>query len=151
MAGPNVISLRDLLQKIRSAASDASVTVTDEFADRRALIEALKWMIRHGLASETHDRVDRYIGDSDADAVLRIRPDRVAMLPLSTMARSDTVDSLLARSEQRQLSSRAWMRSTLLEEPVLYRDDLADDEWAELRRRLGEEARIFDEMFGPAT
>ena len=148
VAGPNVISLRDLLQKIRSAASDASVTVTDEFADRRALIEALKWMIRHGLASETHDRVDRYIGDSDADAVLRIRPDRVAMLPLSTMARSDTVDSLLARSEQRQLSSRAWMRSTLLEEPVLYRDDLADDEWAELRRRLGEEARIFDEMFG---
>ena len=147
-AGPNVISLRDLLQKIRSAASDASVTVTEALVDRRALVAALKWMIRHGLASEAHDRVDRYVGDSEADAVLRIRPDRVALLPLSALASSETVDALLDRSEQRRSYPRRWMRSTLLEEPVVYRNDLADDEWAELRRRLGEEARIFDEMFG---
>ena len=147
-AGPNVISLRDLLQKIRSAASDAGVTVTEALVDRRALVAALKWMIRHGLASEAHDRVDRYVGDSEADAVLRIRPDRVALLPLSALASSETANALLDRSEQRRSYPRRWMRSTLLEEPVLYRNDLADDEWAELRRRLGEEARIFDEMFG---
>ncbi len=147
-AGPNVISLRDLLQKIRSAASDAGVTVTEALADRRALIAALKWMIRHGLASEAHDRVDRYIDNSEADAVLRIRPDRVALLPLPALAGSETVDALMDRSEERRSHPRRWMRSTLLEEPVLYRGDLADDEWAELRRRLGEEARIFDEMFG---
>ena len=146
-AGPNVISLRDLLQKIRSAASDAGVTVTEALIDRRALVAALKWMIRHGLASEAHNRVDRYIGDSEADAVLCIRPDRVAMLPLPALASSETVDALLDRSEQRRSYPRRWMRSTLLEEPVLYRGDLADDEWAELRRRLGEEAGIFDEMF----
>ena len=147
-AGPNVISLRDLLQKIRSAASDAAVTVTEALVDRRALVAALKWMIRHGLASEAHDRVDRYIGDSEADAVLRIRPDRVALLPLPALAGSETVDALLDRSGQRRSNPRRWMRSTLLEEPVLYRGDLADDEWSELRRRFGEEARIFDEMFG---
>ena len=146
-AGPNVISLRDLLQKIRSAASDAGVTVTEALIDRRALVAALKWMIRHGLASEAHNRVGRYIGDSEADAVLCIRPDRVAMLPLPALASSETVDALLDRSEQRRSYPRRWMRSTLLEEPVLYRGDLADDEWAELRRRLGEEAGIFDEMF----
>ncbi len=146
-AGPSVISLRDLLHEVRSAATDAEVTVTDEPADRRALVTALRWMIRHGVAIEMHDRVERYAADDAADAVLRIRPDRVALLPLPVLARSETVDEVLDRPD-RGLSSRAWMRSLLLEEPVLYRTDLSEDEWAELRRRLGEESAIFDEMFG---
>ena len=147
-AGPSVISLHDLLHEIRSAATEAGVTVTESSSDRRALVAALKWMIRHGAASEAHDRVGRYATDSEADAVLRIRPDRVALLPLPALARSETVEDLLDRSDQRQSSSRAWMRSALLEEPVLYRSDLSDGEWTELRRRLGEESDIFDEMFG---
>ena len=147
-AGPSVISLRDLLHEIRSAATEAGVTVTEAAVDRRALVVALKWMIRHGAASEAHDRVDRYANDSEADAVLRIRPDRVALLPLPALARSETVEELLDRSEQRQSSPRRWMRSILFEEPVLYRSDLSDHEWTELRRRLGEESKIFDEMFG---
>ena len=146
-AGPSVISLRDLLHEVRSAATDAEVTVTDEPADRRALVTALRWMIRHGVAAEMHDRVDRYVADGEADAVLRIRPDRVALLPLPVLARSETVDQVLDRPD-RGASSRAWMRSALLEEPVLYRTDLSEEEWAELRRRLGEESAIFDEMFG---
>ena len=146
-AGPSVISLRDLLGEVRSAATDADVTVTDEPADRRALVTALRWMIRHGVAIEMHDRVERYAADGAADAVLRVRPDRVALLPLPVLARSEAVDQVLDRPD-RGLSSRAWMRSFLLEEPVLYRTDLAEDEWAELRRRLGEESAIFEEMFG---
>ena len=147
-AGPSVISLRDLLHEIRSAAAEAGVTVTETASERRALVAALKWMMRHGAASEAHDRVDRYATDREADAVLRIRPDRVALLPLPALARSETVEDLLDRSDQRRSSPRAWMRSALLEEPVLYRSDLTGDEWTELRRRLGEESRIFDEMFG---
>lgn len=147
-AGPSIISLRDLLHEIRSAATDAGVTVTEATSDRRALVTALKWMISHGAASEEHDRVDRYAADSEADAVLRIRPDRVALLPLPALARSETVEDLLDRSEVRQSSLRFWMRSALLEEPVLYRSDLSDDEWTEMRRRRGEESSIFDEMFG---
>ena len=146
-AGPDVISLRDLVHEIRSNATDAGVTLTGEAADRRALITALRWMIRNGIATEMHDRVDRYITDETADAVLRIRPDRVALVPLPALSRSETVAELLDRTDSRR-SSRAWMRSFLLEEPVLYRTDLTDREWSELRRRLGEESAIFEEMFG---
>ena len=146
-AGPNVISLRDLLDKVRSAATDASVTVTDEPADRRAFVTALRWMIGHGLVTEMHDRVDRYAGDAEADAVLQIRPDRMALLPLPSLARADTPEELEDRPE-RATATRQWMRARLLEEPVLYRSDLSDAEWGELRRRLGEEADIFEEMFG---
>ena len=146
-AGPDVISLRDLIHEIRSMATDAGVILTEEAADRRALITALRWMIRNGIATEMHDRVDRYITDESADAVLRIRPDRVALLPLPVLSRSETVDELVDRSDSRR-SARAWMRSILLEEPVLYRTDLTDRQWSELRRRLGAESAIFDEMFG---
>lgn len=146
-AGPTVISLRDLIHEIRSAATDADIVLTEEAVDRRALVTALKWMIQYGLASEMHEHIDRYVSDETADAVLRIRPDRVALLPLPALASSEAVPQLLDRSDQR-LSSRAWMRSILLEEPVLYRTDLTNGEWTELRQRLGEEEAIFDDMFG---
>ena len=146
-AGPDVISLRDLVHEIRSMATDAGVTLTGEAADRRALVTTLRWMIRNGVATEMHDRIDRYITDHSADAVLHVRPDRVALLPLPVLARSETVQELADRSERRRMS-RQWMRSILLEEPVLYRADLTGDEWSELRRRLGEESTIFDSMFG---
>ena len=147
VAGPSVISLRDLLHEVRSAATDAGVTGSDEAADRRALVTALRWMVGHGMVTEMHDRVDRYAGDADADAVLQIRPDRVALLPLPSLARADTPEELEDRPE-RSTATRQWMRARLLEEPVLYRSDLSDPEWGELRRRLGEESDIFEEMFG---
>jgi len=146
-AGPNIISLHDLVHEIRSAATDANVALSEEPTDRRALVTALKWMVGHGVAIELHDRIDRYARDDAADAVLRIRPDRVALLPLPVLARSESVETLVDRDDRRA-ASRVWMRSLLLEEPVLYRDDLDEAEWTELRRRLGEEAAIFDEMFG---
>ncbi len=146
-AGPDVISLRDLLHEIRSAATDADVALTNEAADRRAVVVALKWMVDHGLAEEMHDRIDRYAADEDADAVLRIRPDRVALLPLPVLATAESAAELVDRSEARVATSRAFMRCQLLEDPVLYRSDLDTAEWAELRRRLSEEGAIFFEMF----
>lgn len=146
-AGPEVISLRDLVEGIRSAAAEAGVTVSEERSDRRALVTALRWLIGCGVAAEMHAQVDSYAVDGAADAVLRLRPDRVALLALPVLARAETSEQLLDRSEQRR-ASRSWMRSLLLEEPVVYRSDLGAGEWAELRRRLGEESRILSEMFG---
>ncbi len=146
-AGPNVISLRDLIHEVRSAATDAQVALAHEAADRRAIVVALKWMVDHGLVEELHDRIDRYATDEDADAVLRIRPDRVALLPLPALAMAESAAELVDRSEARVATSRAWMRCRLLEDPALYRSDLDGAEWSELRRRLAEEEAIFSEMF----
>ena len=146
-AGPGVISLRHLITEIRSAASEAGVAVSNEALDRRALVTALKWMIDCGVASERHERLDQYVTDEQADALLAVRPERVALLVLPVLAGSESAEQVVDRSGQRQ-SARAWMRAMLLEEPVVYRDDLAESEWAELRRRLGQETDIFEEMFG---
>lgn len=147
VAGPAVVSLKDLVERVRSAAVEADIVYDDSPSTRRALVAVLQWMIALGLAAELHERVEAYAGDETADAVLKIRPDRIALLPLPALAGAESADELLARAERRS-ATRQWMRCRLLEEPVLYRTDLSDAEWSELRRRLGEEERLLDEMFG---
>lgn len=147
VAGPEVVSLRDLIERVRSAATEAGIALEDSPTMRRALVSVLQWMIERGLATELHERIEAYAGDESADAVLKIRADRIALLPLPALAGADSAQSLLMRAERRS-ATRQWMRCRLVEEPVLYRSDLNDAEWSELRRRLGEEERLLDEMFG---
>ncbi len=146
-AGPAVISLRDLIEGVRSAAAEAEVALAGDATERRALVAVLRWMIDGGLAAELHARVDAYATDEGADAVLRLRPDRIALLPQPAMVGVDRPADLLAGAERRP-ATRQWLRARLVEDPVVYRDDVDDEEWAELRRRLGEESRLLDEMFG---
>ena len=146
-AGPAVVSLRDLVDQVRSAAADADIALSDDATERRSLVRALQWMIDHGLVAELHSRVEAYSNDETADAVLKVRPDRIALLPLPTLVAATTPDELLDRADRRG-SGRAWMRARLVEDPVLYRDDLTDAEWGELRRRLGDEERLLGEMCG---
>ena len=147
VSGPSLISLRDLVAELRGAAAEAGVELGSEPSDRRALVTALRWMIAHGLATELHERIDEYAHDAEADAVLAIRPDRVAMVPLPILARAQAAEQLFERTHSHN-TTRAWMRARILEEPVVYRDDFDADEWSQLRRRLGEESEYFDEMFG---
>ncbi len=146
-AGPSVISLRDLVDEVRSAAAEADVTLPGDATERRALVTAMRWMIDHGLAAELHEHIDAYVTDDGADAVLRVRPDRIALLLVPATAGAETDDDLLRRAARRS-ATRQWMRVRLVEDAVLYRENVTDDEWTELRRRLGEEERQLDEMFG---
>jgi uncharacterized protein (TIGR02678 family) len=147
VAGPAVISLRDRVDQVRTAAADAGVDLAGDATQRRALVAVLRWMVDQGLAVELHDRVDAYGDDAEADAVLRMRPDRIALLPLPAMVDVVDAEELLLRAERRS-ARRTWLRARLVEEPVLYRHDLDDEEWDELRRRQSEEAAVVEEMFG---
>lgn len=140
VAGPGIISLKDLVARVRSLAVETEIVLDDSIGTRRAMVTALEWMVEHGLAQELHQKIEAYVGDGDADAVLKFRPDRIAMLPLPSLGREES-------SEPRRVT-RQWMRCWLAEEPVLYRTDLTPEEWTELRRRLGEEERFLEEMFG---
>lgn len=146
-AGPDVISLRDLVEQVRSAAAETGIVLTDERADRRTLVNVLTWLIDRGLATELHAHVDAYAADDAADAVLKLRPDRIVLLALPALGGASDRGTLLAQAERRG-ATRQWMRARLVEDPVLYRTDLTDAEWGELRRRLGDEAGFLDEMFG---
>lgn len=147
VAGPDVISLRDLIEGIRSAAVEAELELMGDATERRAIVVVLQWMISHGLAHEVHETVERYATDAEADAVLRIRPERVTLLPLPSLVGAADAAEVIERSSRRS-TTRQWLRGRLVEDPVVYQDDVTAEEWNELRRRLGEEERIADEMFG---
>ena len=147
VAGPAVVSLRDLIDQVRSAAADAGVTLADDGTQRRAQVAVLRWMIDGGLAIELHNRIDAYNDDAEADAVLQMRPDRIALLPLPAMVDADDGGELLERAARRP-ARRAWLRCRLVEDPVLYRHELTDDEWDELRRRQADEAHVLEDALG---
>jgi uncharacterized protein (TIGR02678 family) len=146
-AGPAVVSLRDLVEEVRSSAAEAGIDLVGDSIERRALVSVLRWMIDLGLAEEMHATVQAYSTDVEADAVLRVRPDRIALLPLPGLLDVTDAAGLLDAADRRG-ATRTWLRCRLVEDPVLYADDLTEAEWSELRRRLGEEERMLEEMFG---
>ena len=145
-SGQKVISLQDLVGDMRSAAVEAEVDqIEDSHSDRSAVVMALRWLISRGVVDESHMNVGRYVEDSSADAILTIHYDRGKLLPLLALSSSGSVDQLLDRSDQ---SPKARVRSFLLEEPAVYREDLTESEWREYRNYRYREEPIFEEMFG---
>ncbi|MGE3287367.1 MAG: TIGR02678 family protein [Pseudonocardia sp.] len=145
-AGPDRISLRDLVLQVRSAAADAGITLDGGPAERRSLVTALRWLIGRGVVRELDRSVAGYETDGRADALLEIRNDRLTMLHTPALVGAESAEELVERSTEP--AGRAALRRRLVEDPVLYAEDVTAEEWAELRRRTGEEVRFLDEMFG---
>lgn len=146
-SGPDRISLRDLVLQVRSSAADAGVTLDGGTAERKALVVALRWLIAHGVVRELDRTVAGYETDDRADALLEIRNDRLALLSTPALVGAESASDLLERAAGER-TGRAAMRRRLVEDPVVYAADVASDDWAELRRRFGEEIRYLEEMFG---
>ena len=146
-AGPDRISLRDLVLQVRSAAADAGIALDGATSERRALVTAVRWLVEHGVVRELDRSVTGYETDADADALLEVRNDRMALLPASALVGAQSADELLDRAAG-EGTGRAALRRRLVEDPVLHADDVAPQDWAELRRRFGEESRYCEEMFG---
>ena len=145
-SGPDRISLRDLVLQVRTAAADAGITLETGPAERRVLATALRWLTLHGVVRELDRTVAGFESDGE-DALLEIRNDRLAMLPTPALVGAESAQELLERAGG-DSGGRAAVRRRLVEDPVLYQDDIDPDDWAELRRRFGEEAQYLEEMFG---
>jgi uncharacterized protein (TIGR02678 family) len=146
-AGPDRISLRDLVLQVRSAAADAGISLDGATSERRALVTALRWLVEHGMVRELDRSVTGYETDAEADALLEVRNDRMALLPAPALVDARSAGELLDRASGED-AGRAALRRRLVEHPVLHADDVAPEDWAELRRRFGEESRYLEEMFG---
>jgi uncharacterized protein (TIGR02678 family) len=146
-AGPDRISLRDLVLRVRSAAADAGVVLVESGGQRRTLVTVLRWLIDRGVLRELDRSVTGYESDGDADALLEVRNDRLAMLAAPALSGAKDADELFDRAAT-DAGGRAALRRRLTEDPVVHADTLEAGDWAELRRRFGEEARFAEEMFG---
>ena len=97
-AGPDRISLRDLVLQVRSAAADAEITLDGGSAERRALVTALRWLVERGVVRELDRSVAGYEIDRDADALLEIRNDRLTMLHTPALVGAESAEELMERA-----------------------------------------------------
>ncbi|HSK59086.1 MAG TPA: TIGR02678 family protein [Actinomycetospora sp.] len=146
-SGPDRTSLRDLVNAVHSAAAEAGIVVDTDTASRRALVTALRWLIAHGMVRELDRGVVLYEHDADADALLEVRNDRMALLPTGAVVGAESADDLLAQARARGSASTA-ARRRLVEDPVVYADDLEPARAAELRRHAGDEATRIEARTG---
>lgn len=146
-SGPDRTSLRDLVNAVHSAAAEAGIATDTDTASRRALVTALRWLIAHGMVRELDRGVGLYEHDADADALLEIRNDRMALLPTGAVIGAESADDLLTRARERGSVSTA-ARRRLVEDPVVLAGDLEPARFAELRRRAGDEARRIEARTG---
>ena len=146
-SGPDRTSLRDLVNAVHSAAAEAGVVVDTDTASRRALVTALRWLIAQGMLRELDRGVASYEHDADADALLEVRQDRMALLPTGAVVGAETPDELVVRARERGSAASA-ARRRLVEDPVLLAGDVEPARFAELRRRAADEARRIEARTG---
>lgn len=146
-SGPDRTSLRDLINAVHTAAAEAGVVLDTDAASRRALVTALRWLIAQGMLRELDRSVAVYEHDADADALLEVRQDRMALLPTGAVVGAETADELLDRARERGSAATAGRRA-LIEDPVVLESDLDPTRFAELRRRAGDEARRIEARTG---
>lgn len=125
-------------------------------ADRRVFIHAVHALQDLGVFDKADGDEERFArGEAGGDALYRIDRDRLSLLPTtpqppSLAARPEEVaDEPYADTEQgRVLRRRHRVTRALVEEPVVYRRDLTDEEIDYLRSQRGRLERLLSERLG---
>ncbi|MFF4193949.1 TIGR02678 family protein [Nonomuraea sp. NPDC001831] len=126
----------------RAAAVEPGVPPFDPVSadERAAFVDALKLLERHGAITPTDGTTDAYLGDEDAKVLYRVDTTRVirllaAPVPPSSLpgtpatpAAALTVEARYGGDEPTETQRALWARHSvirrLLDEPVVYRDEL---------------------------
>jgi uncharacterized protein (TIGR02678 family) len=125
-------------------------------ADRRVFIQAVQAAVDLGVLEKAEGDEERFArGDAGGDALYRIDRDRLAMLPTAPqppslapspdeVAREAYPDTQDGRARRR----RHRITRALVEQPVVYHDDLGPDELDYLRSQRGRLERVLSEKVG---
>ena len=125
-------------------------------ADRRVFIHAVQALQDLGVFERADGDEERFArGEAGGDALYRIDRDRLSLLPTTAQPPSlaagpaDVADEAYPDTEQgRLLRRRHRVTRALVEEPVVYRDDLTDEEIDYLRSQRGRLERLLADRFG---
>ncbi|MGW2156231.1 TIGR02678 family protein [Nonomuraea sp. NPDC001699] len=123
----------------RAAAVEAGVPAFDPVGadERAAFVDALKLLEQHGAITPTDGATDAYLGDEEAKVLYRVDTTRVirllaAPVPPSRLPGADTtaltLEARYGGDEPTETQRALWVRHSLvrrlLDEPVVYRDEL---------------------------
>jgi uncharacterized protein (TIGR02678 family) len=135
-----------LVEQVRADAAAQSILVTDSITDRRHLVTALGMLIGWGVLSETDGSVAAWGERRQDEALLTVhRPLLAHLLPVPLHALQRPADAWTVPPTD---SPRRRLRRRLVENPVVFRVDLDEDERDALSRERSELTRQLEENFG---
>ena len=150
VTAPEQLLLSEVVARTRAAAAEAEIDLGEpnRVTERRALVAALKQLMAWRVIAEDEGSVDSYAGDIEADALLTIDREiarRLVSGPVSQAA--DPLD-LIGKAASADQGPRLRVRRLLVETPVVYTDDLTEEELDWLRRSQRREQRILEDFTG---
>ncbi|GIF43034.1 TIGR02678 family protein [Actinoplanes xinjiangensis] len=147
LTAPEQVLLSQLVADIRAAAVEAGIELGDAQrpAERRALGAALRQMVAWSGLREEQGSVAGYADDEQAEALLTVDRDVVAHLLSTVPGRAATPEEFVVlAADAGPGGSRHRVRRRLVEEPVVYVDDLdaADRVWLRREQRRDERSYL---------
>lgn len=141
---------------IRASAIDGLGWDGSMAADRRAFIQAVQALQDLGVFEKADGDEERFArGEIGGDALYRIDRDRLSLLPTTAQPPSlaggpeeVAVEPYPDTEQGRVLRRRHRVTRALVEEPVLYRSDLTDDEIEYLRSQRSRLERLLADRLG---
>jgi uncharacterized protein (TIGR02678 family) len=151
VTAPEQLLLSEVVARTRAAAAEAGIDLGEpnRVTERRALVAALKQLTAWRVLTEDEGSVDSYAGDDEADALLTIDREIARRLVSGPVSQSATPDDLIEKAAHpAEAGPRHRVRRLLVETPVVYVDDLTEDERDWLRRSQRREQRILEDFTG---
>jgi uncharacterized protein (TIGR02678 family) len=151
VTAPEQLLLSEVVARTRAAAAEAGLDLDDpnRVGERRALVAALKQLMTWHVLTEDEGEVDSYAADEEADALLTINREIARRLVTGPVSPATTPDDLIEKAaEPAEDGPRHRVRRLLIEQPVVYADDLSDDDRDWLRRSQRREQRVLEDFAG---
>lgn len=155
VTAPEQLLLSELVARTRGAAAEAGIDLGEPNrpAERRAMVAALRQLTEWRVLREDEGSVDRYAtAGGESEALLGVDREiarRLVSGPLTGAA--DGAGLIGAAADPGPGEARRLVRRRLVETPVVYLDELTEEQRAWLRREQRAEQRRFEEFLGVDT
>lgn len=147
---PPRVSLAQLVTAARAAAAEADIEHSNDIAERRAIVAALKELDQRGVIENLEGDLEQYLTSDDAPVLLAIHHTRLLHVIANGGPGAADVDteSWLA-GVRRESDPARRMRRRLVDDAVVHQCDLDNYELDWLRKRLrGDDGGPLAEAFG---
>lgn len=142
---PPRVSIGIIVNAARSAAAEVGIAVTNDIAERRAIVTALRMLDERGVIERLDGELDSYLHDDDAPVLLGIHHTRMAHVIANPGSRDPADDAAgwLAQV-QRESDAARRMRRALVDDTCVHAALLQPDEasWLSQRVRSDDGAQI---------
>jgi uncharacterized protein (TIGR02678 family) len=146
--GPRV-GLANLVTAARAAAAEAGLPVTNDLTERRAIVSALRMLDERGVVVQVDGDLEGFVKDENAPVLLAVHHTRLAhvIAHYAPSDPNDDPDAWISQLERESDPARR-MRRKLIEDTVVYVDDLDEAEADWLSRRVRDDAGPLAIAFG---